>query len=173
MQICTYLLKLFCYGFNFRLIWFQDFQFILENNLRDCLEREPISVSVLWTEKFAQMRGNNIALWVSCVGCMSIDKQAYQSFVSLHTETPFMKHHNKGGDINKEEPSTRSSLISWVFVLGLKKNICDLHLKHHDQKQLPSSFCIFLTTNESDYRPWWAPGFLWPCCTDNIWSFLQ
>lgn len=29
-------------------------------------------------------------------------------------------------------------------------------LKHHDQKQLPSSFCIFLTTNESDYRPWWA-----------------
>lgn len=31
-------------------------------------------------------------------------------------------------------------------------------LKHHDQKQLPSSFCIFLTTNESDYRPWWAPA---------------
>lgn len=29
-------------------------------------------------------------------------------------------------------------------------------LKHHDQKQLPSSCCIFLTTNDSHYRPWWA-----------------
>lgn len=73
------------------------------------------------------------------------------------TETPSMKRHNKGGDINKEKPATLSSLISWVFVLGLKKlAICIL--KDHDQKQLPSSFCIFLTTNESDYRPWWAPA---------------
>lgn len=31
-------------------------------------------------------------------------------------------------------------------------------LKNLDQKQLPSSFCIFLKTNESDYRPWWAPA---------------
>ncbi len=73
-------------------------------------------------------------------------------------ETPSMKPHNNRGDINKEKPATLSSLISPVSVLGLKTNVCDLHLKHHDQKQLPSSFCIFPTTNESDYRPWWAPA---------------
>lgn len=68
-----------------------------------------------------------------------------------------MKRHNKGGDINKEKPAALLSLISWVFVLGLKKlPICIL--KDRDQKQLPASFCILLTTNESDYRPWWAPA---------------
>lgn len=52
-------------------------------------------------------------------------------------------------------PAALSSLISFCSWI---KEVCDLHLNHHDQKQLPSSFCIFFTTKDSDYRPWWAPA---------------
>lgn len=44
------------------------------------------------------------------------------------------------------------AFCSWI------KEVCNLHFKRSWSKQLPSSFCIFLTTNESDYRPWWAPA---------------
>lgn len=69
-----------------------------------------------------------------------------------------MKCHYKGGDINKEESATHSSLISWVFVLGLKKNVCDLHFKTSWSKTITLLLLYFLHKNESDYRPWWAPA---------------
>lgn len=69
-------------------------------------------------------------------------------------DTPSIKHHNKGGDISKDKLATLSSLISWGFVLGLKK-FCDLHFKRRWSKTIT---LLLLITNESDYRPWWAPA---------------
>lgn len=62
--------------------------------------------------------------------------------------------HNKKGNINE---ATLSSLITYYLVLDSRRTFVICILKHHDQKQLSCSFCISLTTNECDYRPWWAP----------------
>lgn len=77
-------------------------------------------------------------------------------FVCSHMETPSIKQHYKGGDINKEEPATLLSLISWVFVLGLKKNICNLHFKKSWSKTITLLLLYFPYSKQTRLRPWWS-----------------
>lgn len=71
-----------------------------------------------------------------------------------------MKRRYKGrGTSIKKKPATVVSLIFSGFCSRIKEQrlwfaFWNIMIK----KQLPSSCCIFLTTNESDYRPWWAPA---------------
>lgn len=62
---------------------------------------------------------------------LNLKTRPFKDFVFPHMETPSIKHHYKGRDINEDEAATLLSLISLAFVSRLKKNICIL--KRHDQ----------------------------------------
>lgn len=150
-----------------------DFELTEDATWRKTLWRQTGS-SVVGTEVFLIFADDRIQdMSFMCIWWLKLITKPIKAFVSPHTETPSMKRHYKGGDINKEKPATLLSLISWFFVLGLKKNVCDLHFKTSWSKTITLLLLYFSLNKWIRLQALVSTGFSWPCCTDNIWSFLQ
>lgn len=144
---------------HFILTWGDNLQHHLESSLIHYMRNRGVSS----TGEIASSASHRPTRWLDKI-TVSI-----KAFTSMEAS---IKRHNKGGDISKDELAALSSLISWGFVLGLKK-FCDLHFKSWWSKTITLLLLYFSHNKWIRLQTLVSTRFFRPCCTDSIWSFLQ